>query len=64
MSSEDRQPVSRLENESTGKHLEPSNQALSETEFPNDSGHLWRGGRDSKAQLPAVSARKRRGQDP
>ena len=30
----------------------------------NESKKLWRGGRDSKAQLPAVSTRKQRDQDP
>jgi hypothetical protein len=31
---------------------------------PKQNQALWRGGRDSNAQPPAVGARKRRGQDP
>jgi hypothetical protein len=51
------------------RKLQPSaakapNKAPPEREFLSESGELWRGGRDSKAQLPAVSPRKRRGQDP
>jgi hypothetical protein len=30
----------------------------------NEIEYLWRGGRDSKAQPPAVTPRKRKGQDP
>jgi hypothetical protein len=36
--------------------------ALNGSENCKNYVDLWRGGRDSKAQLPAVSARKRRGQ--
>ena len=39
------------------------NQVPPERELPRESSYLWRGGRDSKAQLPAVSARKRKGRD-
>jgi hypothetical protein len=42
----------------------PRNQAPPERELMSGSSYLWRGGRDSKAQLPAVSPRKRRGRDP